>query len=242
MSSATPQPMRGAVTFEPAPRLELEPGSYGKSQRDRYNQIYGDPAAHTSQPNAFLLECLDQIEQDQRQADAGATSASIDRSDKRPRAEPHIQRAALDIAMGEGRNTIALAQRGYRAVGFDMADVGVNIARQRAAELGVTIDGRVQTFNEFDFGAQQWDVAVMMYFSVDDNDMKRIAEAIKPGGYFIIERSGGDIRNDFLRQLPASEWNILHFTQDFGPRDWASKTGNPGPGLRTQVFARKRLH
>ena len=41
---------------------------------------------------------------------------------------------AEHIAMGEGRNTIALAQRGYHAVGFDVSDVGVNTARGSAAE------------------------------------------------------------------------------------------------------------
>ena len=146
----------------------------------------------------------------------------------------------LDIAMGEGRNTIALAQRGYQAVGFDMSDVGVNKARMRAASLGLTIDARVQLVNNFEFGVEHWDVVVMMYFGFDDNGMKTVADSIKPRGYFIIERAGADIYNDFLRQLPADQWQILYYSQDSGPRDWANSQGNPGDGPRTRVMARKR--
>jgi SAM-dependent methyltransferase len=228
---ATPttlDPSPAPIAFEPAPSLEIEQGSYGQSQRDRYNRIYADPARHTSEPNEFMMTCLDWIEQIRMRETNKQTLEAASRG------------TALDIAMGEGRNTIALAQRGYHAAGFDVSDVGVNKARQRAAELGLDIDARVQWFHEFDFGIEQWDVMVMTYFSLDNKGMKTVTDSIKPRGYFIIERSGGDIYNTFLRQLPLTSWEILVYQQNNGPRDWANSASNPGPGMRTQVLARKR--
>jgi SAM-dependent methyltransferase len=46
---------------------------------------------------------------------------------------------ALDVGMGQGRNTIYLAQRGWDSVGFDPADRAVAAAREQAARLGVKI-------------------------------------------------------------------------------------------------------
>lgn len=216
---------RLAGQLQPAQPLELE--GYARSQRDRYNRTYADPSSYNTEPNAFMLACLERIE------------AHHDREAEPKTVEAQPQRTALDIAMGDGRNAIALAQRGYRASGFDMSDVGVTRARQGAVDVGVDIDARVCFFRDYNFGAAQWDVVVMMYFSVDANDMKRIQDSVKPGGYMIIERSGGDVYNEFPQQF--KEWEIIHYEQDWGPRDWASAIGNAPPGPRTQFLAKKRI-
>jgi len=49
---------------------------------------------------------------------------------------------ALDIACGEGRNSIFLAQHGFRVVGLDISDSGLAKGRSRAQKLGVDIDFR----------------------------------------------------------------------------------------------------
>ncbi|MGB9082159.1 MAG: methyltransferase domain-containing protein [Desulfuromonadaceae bacterium] len=49
---------------------------------------------------------------------------------------------ALDIACGEGRNSIFLAQHGFRVVGLDISDSGLAKGRSRAQAMGVDVDFR----------------------------------------------------------------------------------------------------
>lgn len=49
-------------------------------------------------------------------------------------------RRALDIACGEGRNSIFLAGHGFRVTGIDISEVGLAKAAQRAAEEGVAVE------------------------------------------------------------------------------------------------------
>jgi len=62
---------------------------------------------------------------------------------------------ALDVGMGDGRNAIFLAQRGWDVTGIDLSEVGVAKAKNRAVELGVNLNALVQDIDDFDFGAQQ---------------------------------------------------------------------------------------
>ncbi|HXE98449.1 MAG TPA: class I SAM-dependent methyltransferase [Dongiaceae bacterium] len=47
---------------------------------------------------------------------------------------------ALDIACGEGRNSVYLARHGFRVVGLDISDIGLAKGRQRALAEGVDVD------------------------------------------------------------------------------------------------------
>src|SRR5579871_910185 len=59
---------------------------------------------------------------------------------------------ALDLGMGEGRNSIYLAQKGWDVTGVDTAEAGVAKARKRAESLGLKINALVQDADQFDFG------------------------------------------------------------------------------------------
>jgi SAM-dependent methyltransferase len=221
-----------AVAFEQAAPLELEPGSYVASQRDHYNRIYARPESERPPANEFLMECLERIDA-LNEREQSATAPHSDKNSSGNNSSP----TALDIAMGDGRNTIALAQRGYRTVGFDFSDVGVNRARRRAAELGLAIDARVDTFRDEYLREAAWDVVAMMYFSVGGNQLQRIKQSVKPGGHMIIEFAGHYPTNDTLRDF--LDWQIIVYEMDFGHREWASKQPNPGPGIRTRLLVRR---
>ena len=62
---------------------------------------------------------------------------------------------ALDAGMGQGRNTIYLAQQGWDAVGFDPADRAVDAAKDQAAKLGVKITTHIDTMESFAWGQNQ---------------------------------------------------------------------------------------
>ena len=55
---------------------------------------------------------------------------------------------ALDLACGTGRNAIYLAEKGWQVTAVDNSSVGIEIAKQRAAEKGVKIDFRVADLEE----------------------------------------------------------------------------------------------
>ncbi len=49
---------------------------------------------------------------------------------------------ALDIACGEARNSLFLAERGFQVTALDISDIGLAKGKQRADELGLEIDFR----------------------------------------------------------------------------------------------------
>ena len=59
---------------------------------------------------------------------------------------------SLDVGMGQGRNTIYLAQQGWESHGFDPADRAVAAAQERARALGVTITTTIATDDAYDWG------------------------------------------------------------------------------------------
>ena len=77
---------------------------------DQYNAIYSDDAEQailSHAPNAFLVKFAKTLKPGR----------------------------ALDVGMGQGRNTIYLAQQGWQVTGFDLSDAGVKLARERATKL-----------------------------------------------------------------------------------------------------------
>jgi len=47
---------------------------------------------------------------------------------------------ALDIGMGEGRNALFLATQGWEVTGFDISEVGVQLARAAAQKKGLKVE------------------------------------------------------------------------------------------------------
>ena len=70
---------------------------------------------------------------------------------------------ALDIGMGQGRNSLFLAALGWEVTGFDISEVGVKQAQAEAAKRGLKIDARVADVDRFDYGKQRWDLVLGMY-------------------------------------------------------------------------------
>ena len=70
---------------------------------------------------------------------------------------------ALDIGMGQGRNTVFLALKGWDVTGFDMSDEGIAAARRNAERAGVKINAHRESEDSFNYGKEQWDLIVFMY-------------------------------------------------------------------------------
>jgi len=93
---------------------------------------------------------------------------------------------ALDVAMGQGRNTIWLAEQGWDTTGFDPADQAVAAARATAERLGLTIHTEITTMEEFEFGENRWDLIVLSYAGCSQL-ARQVETALKPGGIVVVE-------------------------------------------------------
>jgi len=92
---------------------------------------------------------------------------------------------ALDVGMGEGRNTLYLARKGWDSTGFDPAAKAVALASSRAVQEGLTIHTQVALDRDFDFGHAQWDLILFSWMPV--NEPARVSEALRPGGAVVVE-------------------------------------------------------
>lgn len=93
---------------------------------------------------------------------------------------------ALDVGMGQGRNTIYLAQQGWDSVGFDPADQAVAAAQEQASRLGVNITTHVTRAEDFEWGDAAWDLIVLSYVGGRDY-VDKVLRALRPGGMVVLE-------------------------------------------------------
>lgn len=92
----------------------------------------------------------------------------------------------LDMGMGEGRNAVFLARKGYKVTGVDISSVAVKKARLLAREFGVRINTVVASLNNHRIQKNTLDAVVCFYY-VDRSLNKRMVEWLKPGGVLIYE-------------------------------------------------------
>ena len=93
---------------------------------------------------------------------------------------------ALDLAMGEGRNGVFLATKGYQVTGVDISSEGLKKAEALATEHGVTITTIVADLEVYDIPPNTFDVILCTYY-LQKNLFSKIAAALKPGGMALIE-------------------------------------------------------
>lgn len=93
---------------------------------------------------------------------------------------------ALDVGMGQGRNAIWLASRGWDVTGFDPAEQAVALAHELADKAGVTIKTETVGSEEFEWGSERWDLVVLSYVSARDW-IETIHRALAPGGLVMLE-------------------------------------------------------
>jgi len=92
---------------------------------------------------------------------------------------------ALDIACGEGRNSIYLAKRGFHVVGLDISEAGLEKGRQWMEREGVKIDFRLANLEQVEF-TEQYDLILNCNFLLRDLIPKSV-EALSPGGMLVFD-------------------------------------------------------
>ncbi len=138
--------------------------------------------------------------------------------------------AALDAAMGDGRNAVFLAGKGWAVTGYDIANEGLRLARERAVAAGLKINTIQSTHLDFEFGRDRWDLIVLTYsWAPFDRPefMRRIFDSLKPGGLVLVEDNEGSLHARGAGINPPLRWfegmRILRYEQAPSGGDW----GNP---------------
>lgn len=102
---------------------------------------------------------------------------------------------ALDIGMGQGRNAIFLATKGWEVTGVDIAEKAVELAQKNAAEKNIKINAVVMPIEKFGYGKNEWDLITHIYEGCPTPDrVEKIKESLKTGGVLVFEffhRDGG---------------------------------------------------
>ena len=154
---------------------------------------------------------------------------------------------ALDVAMGQGRNALFLAQRGWTVTGFDISGEGLNVARTNANKAGVPLTVQRSSIEEFSYGEAQWDLIALIYVPNSAHQgaaMTRLARALKPGGLLVIESFASDDASAARRPVdidPAAlkaslaGFDIVRFDDRDAVSEW-----DPQPTRLCRVIAKKR--
>ena len=96
------------------------------------------------------------------------------------------QGKALDIAMGEGRNTLFAASLGYDAWGVDVSEVGISRAEALARENNLTIHTQIADLDHYNIEENAYDLILCFYF-LNRRLFEGIRKGLKPGGILIFK-------------------------------------------------------
>ena len=97
---------------------------------------------------------------------------------------------ALDLACGEGRNAIWLAERGWRVTGVDFSAVGLEKAGRAARKRRVEVEWICADVLTFTPSAGAYDLVIVFYLQLPADERRAIiratADRVAPGGTLLL--------------------------------------------------------
>lgn len=134
-------------------------GDSAEEDRGRWDRLFStENYVYGKEPSAFLREHLDLV----------------------PKGR------ALDIAMGEGRNAVFLAKRGFVVEGVDYSDVALRKAARLARENRVAIQTINADLTRYSIPKRTYELIVNIHFH-EASLIPKIREGLKPGGVVVYE-------------------------------------------------------
>jgi SAM-dependent methyltransferase len=108
---------------------------------------------------------------------------------------------ALDLAAGEGRHALWLAERGWRVTAVDFSKVGLERGSGEAERRGLPIDWVLGDAYRYDPPPASFDLVLIAYFHPRPADRERVfarvVDALVPGGHLLVAgRHVDDIGRD----------------------------------------------
>jgi SAM-dependent methyltransferase len=131
-----------------------------------------------------------------------------------------------------GLLALFLATQGWEVTGFDISDVGVQLAREAAQKRGLKLAALVDDVDHFDYGQQRWDLVVGMYMhAMITRSAAKIIDSLRPGGIIVVEGFHRDLNrhglqggylgyrsNELLRAF--DRLRVLYYEDTVGAADW----------------------
>ncbi len=140
--------------------------------------------------------------------------------------------AALDLASGQGRNAVHLAQLGWSVTAVDVSEVGLEIAAERALDMRVALETIRGSVASFDLGSHAWDLIVLTYAPVpvaESDFARRLVRSLRPDGVLVVESFASDRTASGRRPVdidPAelrtafADLTVEHFEDVVGLTEW----------------------
>ncbi len=153
--------------------------------------------------------------------------------------------SALDLAAGPGRNSIYLAQLGWRVTAADGSAVAIDILRERAREKMLSVETQVGDLEagEFEIAAAAFDLVLSCYY-LQRSLIPGMKSGLRPGGLLIMivhladaDQPQGTPARAYPGELRAAfeGWPVLHYRE-----------GQPGENCHrhavAELVARKPAH
>ena len=158
-------------------------------QQDQWDQRYAaTELVWTAEPNRFVVEEL-----------AGETPGR-----------------ALDLATGEGRNAIWLAEQGWQVTAVDFSPVGLAKAAKLAAARGVSVNWENADLRQYHPAPGGYDLVLLAYLHLPPGEFGAVltmaAAALAPGGTLLVV--GHDVANLSEGYGGPQDPQILHRADD----------------------------
>ncbi len=156
---------------------------------------------------------------------------------------------ALDVGMGDGRNSIYLARQGWTVTGYDISTEALAAAQRNAQKAGVRITAVEASHDSFDFGVNRWDLIVMTFAwapVADSGFISRLRRSLRAGGIVVYENFVAEPNEQISESVHALDSNeapkvfagfrILRCEETVTKGDW----GGPNGDRLVRLIARKR--
>jgi SAM-dependent methyltransferase len=142
---------------------------------------------------------------------------------------------ALDLACGEGRNAIWLAEQGWTATAVDFSEVAVDKGRQIGRDRGVEIDWAVHDVTTWTPPTRSFDLVIIFYLQLPigwrEGVWARAADAVAPRGTFLLVAH--DSRNLSDGSGGPQSADVLHTAADVTPHLDGFEIARAGEVLRS---------
>lgn len=126
-------------------------------------------------------------------------------------------KVVLDLGCGTGRNSNYFAKEGNSVIGMEISKTALFLAKERAKELGLTVDYRMGDIGEkYDIEDRSIDVVldVTSSNSLDEkgreNYLEEMFRVLKKGGFIFVRalcKDGDENAKFLLKNSPGKEYN-----------------------------------
>ncbi len=123
----------------------------------------------------------------------------------------------LDLGCGTGRNSNYLAERDNKVIGIEISKTALNLAKERAKNLGVEVDYRLGDIGEkyiIDDNSVDVVLDITSSNSLNENGreiyLNEVNRVLKKGGYFFVRalaKDGNKNVKNLLKSSPGREYD-----------------------------------